>query len=852
MLKTLWSGLTGLQAHQQALDVESNNISNANTDGFKYSKVSFEDLVSQNLNSSTAPSENLGGINGKQIGLGVTVSSIEKIFSQGSLEATDRTTDLSLQGDGFFIVSDNNGDTNNYTRNGQFSFDSNGTLVNNNGLKVMGWEADMDNFTINNNNRLEGITIDPDLKIDAKATEEVSIKGNLNSGDEAKQTSAVSHPYSKYEHFNNLYNTGGEMMDLINGDTITINYTNVGGAPISINYSYDDDFTNMADIIDIINQQLTDPTGEVHSNRVYMDGEGRLTDSRGLIDTITSSNVKLNELFSPLTNGIQAEPLKIDPNNFFSTDDIQELFNSDGEKINIKNGEGVTFTVEGLKENRNFVYRDIDVSDLNDRRYDSGEFQLNADLELADKDQGFHWAKDVNGNVANLNVGDSITVNYQNPAVVGAVTQTLTFTYGIDFSTMDDLAEVITDALPSGSTSNLHVNEITGQIEKVGDFIQSISLNSVLDAGGLPLRNPVGAGNGLSNFFSVFSPIVAGNSTGSFYKNDTYYFSDTQSLENLIQMSIDQAGNPLVNIDAIDAEVSFNDRGQINVENTGSKTFGMSVSGYPDVGGGNDAFTNIMMGLNALSVPDNSLQSREMRAATHIITTDVFDSYGIKYPVDFNFKKSETINNDDKIVWDWKADISEPATFSGTTHGEVVFNADGSLYSYTPSTLTFVSNSGANANPTTFNLNFGKIGELDGLLSQNSYSRTDDIDQDGYTGGQLENVTIDKFGVVGGTFSNGINKSLAQIGLATFANNSGLESVGGNLYSSSSNSGEAEVTTALEPGVASIQSNSLEKSNVDLSKSLVSMIVFQRGFQANSKTISTADELLKELIGLKR
>jgi len=102
MLKSLSSGVSGLQAHQIAMDVESNNIANVNTVGFKYSRANFSNLLSQVNQIATAPQGDLGGKNSTGVGLGTTISSMTRIDSQGSVQNTDKNTDCAIQGDGFF------------------------------------------------------------------------------------------------------------------------------------------------------------------------------------------------------------------------------------------------------------------------------------------------------------------------------------------------------------------------------------------------------------------------------------------------------------------------------------------------------------------------------------------------------------------------------------------------------------------------------------------------------------------------------------------------------------------------------------------------------------------------------
>jgi len=137
------------------------------------------------------------------------------------------------------------------------------------------------------------------------------------------------------------------------------------------------------------------------------------------------------------------------------------------------------------------------------------------------------------------------------------------------------------------------------------------------------------------------------------------------------------------------------------------------------------------------------------------------------------------------------------------------------------------------------------------MTSFDSYSSTSGISQDGFTGGDLVGIRIDQSGTVVGSFSNGRSFGLAQIAMAKFTNNEGLASEGGNVYIQTANSGDPIIGTAATSGRGFIQSSALEASNVDLSRALTQLIIIQRGYQANGKTITTSDQLLQTLIGLK-
>jgi len=138
MMRSLYSGVSGLQNHQIRMDVIGNNISNVNTVGFKKGRVNFQDLISQSMSGAARPTEEVGGVNPKQIGLGMTVATIDTIHTQGSLQTTGVVSDLAIQGNGFYVLR--TGDKELYTRAGAFGLDAEGNLVNPaNGMRLQGW-----------------------------------------------------------------------------------------------------------------------------------------------------------------------------------------------------------------------------------------------------------------------------------------------------------------------------------------------------------------------------------------------------------------------------------------------------------------------------------------------------------------------------------------------------------------------------------------------------------------------------------------------------------------------------------------------------------------------------------------
>jgi len=181
MMRSLYSGVAGLQNHQVRMDVLGNNIANVNTTGFKKGRANFQDLLYQQMSGAARPTEEVGGINPKEIGLGMSIASIDTIHTQGSLQTTGVMTDVAIQGNGFFVLA--KGDATMYTRAGAFGLDAEGRLVNpGNGYRVQGWNAQMINGVeiLNTSGALDDLVIPVGSKDPARATEQVFLACNLD------------------------------------------------------------------------------------------------------------------------------------------------------------------------------------------------------------------------------------------------------------------------------------------------------------------------------------------------------------------------------------------------------------------------------------------------------------------------------------------------------------------------------------------------------------------------------------------------------------------------------------------------------------------------------------------------
>lgn len=748
MLRSLWSGVSGMQAHQVALDVESNNIANVNTNGFKYSRADFSTMVSQTKRSATIPYAGYGGVNDYSVGLGTGIETTTKVFSQGSLQNTDRKADLALEGNGMFVVSNNGGFTNMYTRDGAFSFDAVGNLVTTSGYIVQGWVRDLSQLNCDcgsgNINRVDStgpvgnITIDPRLTIPAKATESVTGNINLTSGTKTKNTTCPS-PL----------------------DTTADNNYIAGG----LDRIYD----------------TTDKQIEVAQDMGVMFNDAgealQLQEGQGIWVSYQTATT---------------EPLHIDTN-FNGTSSI------------IINGVTITWTNDpNTSGSSNLLAAQVAINNFKDTT--GVEALTRGDtLILQNTNQ-------LDGDGSNKN----IRVTGRTGAVLGFETQT---------PGQLDSAVTVTTAFKYTYTLQTDADSTSGQFRTTEDLraLLQQDANKVKEFGG----DSAAAANGMQGAGATF---LQSNYTVSVKLNSTGQF-EINNKDDGVNVANGVAGAAFDNLNIF-------------------------VSAYnDDLNTTNVLFKNQMKAMNTgvLVEGGNVTSTAGLRMAKYAQTLDIYDSLGNKH--EFSIEFTKVASNQ----WDWRIIVPEPAEIIGASAqrpnilegGNVTFGDRGEVLGFNPSTIQFKPNNGA-AFPQSIDLDFGTNGGYDGLTSTAKESQANKVKGDGYASGMLQDFYFDATGTMIGKFDNGQNLALAQVAVATFANYEGLQESGSNLYSESPNSGQATIGTAGTGGRANIQASKLEMSNTDLSRGLTQLIVVQRGFQASSKSITTSDQILNTLLGLKQ
>ncbi|HEB7543643.1 TPA: flagellar hook protein FlgE [Campylobacter coli] len=859
MMRSLWSGVSGLQAHQVAMDVEGNNISNVNTTGFKYSRADFGTMFSQTVKIATTPTDGRGGQNPLQIGLGVSVSSTTRIHSQGSVQTTDKNTDVAINGDGFFMVSDDGGLTNYLTRSGDFKLDAYGNFVNNSGFIVQGWNINWDDQTIDSSRSPQNIFIDPGMHIPAAKSTEVAIKANLNSGLNIGTSSRNLYALDSVHGYNNkTQKTEDE------NDTGTTQF-----------------YTTSKNSVEVTEK------GVDAGSLFNASGTGlNLRDGQGIWVSYADAKYSTNKV------GVNA----FDPN--LQQNQTAAFWGSADQKVNLD------ITLNGVK------IQNAEIQNIDDAIAYINTFTAPTDtrdgtgvraVKSADG-SGIEFVNDnsdgTTDNMKNINliVASTNTAGELWNAKWDAAEQKFTFNQNDPMITRTDTSLWTADQItPNNTPDGNTVVTLTGKdrVEVITAHKYIYSSNPV-DIG--PMTNPDGGpsftdndGNPDTRPTDPASAAYWDAINGGLLNTDARTFRTTEDLRELLQrdarygVDYDGSGDfALADVNQA-VKVVVTENGNFAISNakenssipanagtgigaataTEPKAMSFNITAYSNKAGTvstNDAFTAIFKAWDGpLTVGGSIKESEQLKLSAFSAGLEIFDSLGSKHTLEVQFVKQNT-TQDGGNEWQMIIRVPEPAEINTTGEGPnniivgtARFNNDGSLASYTPRTINFSPNNGAAPNQQ-IKLSFGTSGSNDGLVSSNSASTLTGQATDGYASGNLkpDAIRVDEKGNLLGEFTNGKTFAVAKIAMASVANNSGLEEIGGNLFKVTANSGNIVVGEAGTGGRGEMKTSALEMSNVDLSRALTELIIIQRGYQANSKTISTSDQMLQTLIQLKQ
>ena len=813
-MRSLWSGVSGLQSHQIAMDVEGDNIANVNTAGYKYSRANFSDLLSQTSKPATAPEGELGGKNAMQVGLGTQIISTQQIFTQGSLQTTDVWSDMAIQGEGFFVVSPDGGLTKYYTRNGAFTRDVLGNFVDSNGYIVQGWMRDEDTGTIDPTVPVTNINIEPGLSMPANPTTEIKYKGNLNTGEHVGTQSAAI-------------------------------------------YSLD-------------------------SNHGWFDttGNGILTADKLFAptrDASTENDTSKDTLYMDSKNQVRLRERGVD---------MGVIYDENGDALNLRDGQGIWVSYADARavftgNNGITVPQDGALLDININGIDIRKTVQNLS-EVVEAINNFSVQTGVKASVINgtqiqlVNSNNTgTTANAKNIKIYGNANNKIQFVNGQNtFSAAVITAYQSTYSSVGGVAAHSYDDSAVRQFTTTEDLREAMQQDArkYINYDGSLLAYDAGAQGGPrtaatkwydNNAFTADAYAnkndgvkVTVNAQGQFEINnpagDAYNEDDYGAAQDpkgqgdtIIDKTIDPAADP-----------------KNNNTNEDDKIVTIAVTALSnDIVNTNTRMEKAFSNLNgSLSIgASTGKTSSALKMSAHSMTTEFYDSLGSKHEITVEYRKV-SYSPENGTEWSIMVTVPEPGVinldpeagaYKNVVTGNIRFGTDGSLIGYSPSTINYTANNGSAAGQT-ISLNFGTLGGFDGITSYDEKSNTENIAQDGYTGGTLNGLRIDQSGKIIGSFTNGHSLALAQVSMATFTNNNGLEKLGGNVWGETANSGAPVIGAASTGSRGKINASTLEMSNVDLSHAFTQLIVIQRGYQANSKTITTSDNMLNTLLQLKQ
>lgn len=685
LIRAMNSAISGLRAQQFRIDVVGDNLANATTTGFKAGRVNFQTLFSQTMAFGTAPQGFLGGVDPMQIGLGVGVAETSKNWTQGELETTGVTTDLGIEGSGFFIMKDISGNQV-FTRDGSFGINPQNFLHNpSNGMMVQGINANLTTFTIASGSALQNVYIPVGEIQIAVATGTLGFDGNLNGG-------------------------GAQALE-----------------------------------------------GTVLESSVFVDGSG---------GPAAISSTSLTSLFRvPSTGG--------------------------------------------------------------------------SDIDLA------------------LDIGDTIQVTAKKG---GRTLPTQTFRIDTSPQAGDDGFGTTLGDLTSFLERALGIN--TGASE--------LLISATRDDDSDP--NTPGVTGVASSYVSSAGQIVGVTQVGRDFTaegvqvGDILRFNSGQGAGQIAQVTSISGGGTTIDFTALSATMPIPNNGDMFSVHEAPR---VTVGGFPSAAGtiriaGNVGTANDLTDLEIVSSDGFSLSSfftRQTATGESVITNaTVYDTNGAAHLVEMTFVLEtkggvDPSTNSPGNTFRYFSEASDSRYVSGTTllgsnrvvgTGTLTFSTSGQFLSQNPtaSINVVLPNQGA-ATPLTITPDFDG---LTGFASQ--LSQVFLLEQDGFPVGVLTDFSIGTDGLVTGIFSNGVTRSLAQIQLARFQNPQGLENLDGNNFRQAANSGPPIVGRPGTLGIGAIRSGALESSNVDFSREFTTLIIGQRAFQANARVITTADNLLEELVRL--
>lgn len=815
LASALNTALTGLSAAETTIDVVGNNLANANTVGFKASEVDFATQFLQTMSLGSAPTDTSGGTNPTQIGLGTMAVEITPNFSQGTIQVSSSTTDMAIQGDGFFIVQGGTGEQL-YTRNGSFELNSQNQMVTVTGERLLGYGVDS-NFEIDTS-ALVPVAIPLGSAAVAQATENVYLQGQLSStGDIADTAERI-----ETDVLGNGYYTAPSS----NGSALASTTPNVLSADTEAATHSGGDMT----------EGTTYEYCFVYASEAY---SGTPTLSESCVSDTVSATVAVGDGSVELTK----IPSDEDSEEY---DYVRIYRRASGEEdfhYITELAMGTDTYVDTMSDDDASVQSVLDDTEI------SGNYKYYVTFADASGGPG-------SGNESRtcLEVSPA-TVNVVNGRVVlsdlptaeegeGWVVRRIYRCLATDDTTFYYVGETADATSDASLTDNISDEELATRATLDMDGPKVLPGTMLTDV----LRR---TSSGYEQLFHEGTLQFTGQKGGRTLETKEFTITSETTVQDLIDFMSQALGIQSVGSSKVDGSTStVTPGGTIDADGHIILTGNNGVDNAIEIDLAGITMTYEEDGVTHTETIDMGWTEKQEAVGTGAVTdTVVYDSLGNALPVRITMVLQGRSSSE--TTYRWFADCADNSSASSDTiavgTGTVSFDTSGHFLRSDQDTVAVYRDGYPAVNPLTFDLDFTEISGLSSNTNTLAVTR-----QDGSAAGTLSSFIVGEDGLVTGVFSNGISRTLGQIRLARFINPNGLEQRGQNLYASGVNSGLPIEGNPGTQGIGSIVAGAIELSNTDIGGNLIDLILASTTYRGNARVITTIQDMFDELMALRR
>jgi flagellar hook protein FlgE len=825
----LSTALTGMTAAETTIDVTGNNVANANTVGFKESHVNFATQFLQTQSIGSAPTDTSGGTNPRQIGLGAKVSEITPKFTQGTIQISANPLDLAIQGDGFFIVEGSQGE-HLYTRNGQFKTNANNEIVTITGQRVLGYSVDS-NFAIQPTG-LTPLQIPLGAAAVAQATENVVMKGALNPDlDDVGTIPEIIQ--------SGVLSDGTK--EVPDGSTATLSAQGrpndttsptLGAAPGSIDqgtYEYRVTFLDDSGLNE-------SPASDITS--LFIAGPSPANKSIDLnnIPTPPAGYTQMRIYRRNTTSSVPAS------NDFRLVDQVTAASSYPGDTASDASIAGnLQLNDQGLGNGAYSYYVTFYNSSSQEESRPTARFgPITADATNTPR----IWLQ-------------NLPLPSNNPATGGYDGIKIYRNLANDPNTFHEVATIP----PNGPAGTLNIAAFAAAGEPVSYIDSSpdtgtggisgnptINLDGPAISFGLPLVQVVSRnGSNYPNLFQTGELSFEGTKGGRKLEARTLTITNTTTVQELLNFMDESMGVVKTAPESTFPSAGYG--GTITPDSRLQFTSNMGIENA--LGVSQSAFKFTPSGGGATSSIQIPFTTTQEATNGHGATADfvVYDSLGSPLNVRMTTVLESIDSTGARFRWIATSADNVPDTGFSTLVGTGVITTDGNgkFLSSTNDHVVIDRGNSPAISPLDFQVDFSQVTGLsqkDNTLSAGS--------QDGFPAGTLTSFIITETGRIQGVFSNGSSRDLGQLQMARFANNSGLQQVGQNMYTAGVNSGLPVQGDPGSQGMGQITTGAVELSNTDIGQNLIELILASTQYRGGARVITAVQQLLDELLALRR